>query len=80
MTRRQLIDYCLTFPDSYEDYPFHHADDPEAWAVIRHRGNKKSYAGGFSSWCVCRCDAGIPYEQTALEYCENRVGCTRGSA
>ena len=22
MTRRELIDYCLTFPEVFEDYPF----------------------------------------------------------
>lgn len=40
MTRRELIDYCLTFPDAYEDYPFH--DD--VWAVLRHRSNRKAFA------------------------------------
>lgn len=44
MTRRALIDYCLTYPDAYEDYPF---DDPKsagAWTVMRHRLNKKGFA------------------------------------
>ena len=47
MTRRELIDYCLTFPASYEDYPFDertsHSDDG-AWTVMRHRLNRKSFA------------------------------------
>ncbi len=45
MTRRELIDYCLTYADAYEDYPFH--DDPsagKAWAAIRHKKNKKAFA------------------------------------
>ena len=47
MTRRELIDYCLTLPAAYEDYPFDdgaaHSDDG-AWAVMRHRTNKKGFA------------------------------------
>ena len=45
MTSRELIDFCLNFPDVYEDYPF---DAPanlyNSWAVICHRVNKKSFA------------------------------------
>jgi len=44
MTRQELIEYCLTLPASYEDYPFDHAADPMAWTVMRHRTNKKTYA------------------------------------
>jgi predicted DNA-binding protein (MmcQ/YjbR family) len=39
MTRQELIDFCLTFPGVYEDYPF-----DGLWAVMRHRANKKSFA------------------------------------
>lgn len=39
MTKRELIDYCLTYPSAYEDYPF---DDDNA--VMRHSGNKKMFA------------------------------------
>lgn len=39
-TKKDLIGYCLTYQEVYEDYPFH---DP-VWAVIRHRGNKKVFA------------------------------------
>ena len=31
MTKRELIDYCLTYPAAYEDYPF-----DETAAVIKH--------------------------------------------
>jgi len=44
MTRRELIDYCLTFPAAYEDYPFDAIVDDNAWTVMRHRANKKSFA------------------------------------
>ena len=45
MTRRELIKYCLTFPDVFEDYPFDDIPDSvAAWAVMRHRLNKKSFA------------------------------------
>ena len=44
MTRQELIEYCLTFPAAYEDYPFDNIADAGAWTVMRHRGNKKSFA------------------------------------
>jgi predicted DNA-binding protein (MmcQ/YjbR family)/GNAT superfamily N-acetyltransferase len=44
MTRQELIDYCLTFPAAYEDYPFDDAPGPAAWAVMRHRANRRSFA------------------------------------
>lgn len=45
MTRRELIDYCLTYPDAYEDYPFDDGPDiAGAWTVMRHRLNKKGFA------------------------------------
>jgi len=39
MTKRDLIDYCLTYPAVYEDYPF-----DETTALVRHSGNKKMFA------------------------------------
>jgi predicted DNA-binding protein (MmcQ/YjbR family) len=44
MTRQDIIDYCLTFPVAYEDYPFDMAADENATAVMRHKTNKKSFA------------------------------------
>jgi len=44
MTRRELIDFCLTFPAAYEDYPFDDIADGDAWTVMRHRANRKSFA------------------------------------
>ena len=39
MTKRELIDYCLTYPAAYEDYPF-----DETAAVIKHSSNNKMFA------------------------------------
>lgn len=38
--RKSLIEYCLTLPGAYEDYPFH---DPN-WTVIRLRASRKVFA------------------------------------
>jgi len=47
MTKQDVINYCLILPTVYEDYPFEkqvaHSDDG-TWTVMRHRGNKKSFA------------------------------------
>ncbi len=40
MNRQELIAYCLTMPDTYEDYPFHDVN----WAVIRCKQNNKVFA------------------------------------
>jgi predicted DNA-binding protein (MmcQ/YjbR family) len=39
MTRQEIIEYCLTFPAAYEDYPFDDITDPGKWTVIRHSVN-----------------------------------------
>jgi predicted DNA-binding protein (MmcQ/YjbR family) len=44
MTRRELIDFCLTLPAAYEDYPFDDTDEAGVWAVMRHRANRKGFA------------------------------------
>lgn len=45
LTRKRLIEFCLTFPGAYEDYPFdENASVPDAWTVMRHRENRKSFA------------------------------------
>ncbi len=63
MTRRELINLCLTMPDSYEDYPF----DGDEWCVVRHRINKKGFAhiyGRNGRLCVnLKCD---PFEADFL--------------
>jgi predicted DNA-binding protein (MmcQ/YjbR family) len=45
MTKRELIDLCLSFPAAYEDYPFDGLTASDtSWTVMRHRGNKKGFA------------------------------------
>jgi len=44
LNRQEIIDFCLTFPASYEDYPFDDITDPGKWTVMRHRTNSKSFA------------------------------------
>jgi len=39
MTKKELIDHCLTYPAVFEDYPF-----TETIAVMKHSGNKKLFA------------------------------------
>ena len=39
-TRKDVINFCLSLGDSYEDYPFH--DDN--WTIMRHRKNRKMFA------------------------------------
>lgn len=54
MTRRELIDFCLTYAGAYEDYPFGEpAGAPEAWAVMRHRANRKSFAFIYERGGLC---------------------------
>jgi predicted DNA-binding protein (MmcQ/YjbR family) len=46
MTKRELVEFCLTLPEAYEGYPFDgtaHSDDG-SWAVMRHDTNKKGFA------------------------------------
>ena len=43
-TRQELIDYCLTLPFAYEDYPFDDISDDKRWTVMRHQSNKKTFA------------------------------------
>lgn len=54
--RNEIIAHCLSYPDVYEDYPFH---DPN-WCVIRHKQNKKIFAWIFerngNNWINLKCD------------------------
>ena len=38
-TRKQVLEYALSFADTYQDAPFH--DDN--WQLVRYRGNKKAF-------------------------------------
>ena len=39
-TREEILKYALTFPDTYQDTPFH---DPN-WVLVRYRQNKRAFA------------------------------------
>ena len=39
-TREEILKYALTFPDTYQDTPFH---DPN-WVLVRYRKNKRAFA------------------------------------
>lgn len=39
-TRKDIIDFCLSLKNTYEDYPFHDFN----WTVMRHKDNKKMFA------------------------------------
>ena len=43
-TRQEIIDFCLTFANTYEDYPFADIKDIGVWTVMRHSANKKTFA------------------------------------
>ena len=55
-TREDVIKFCKTFKNAYEDYPFH---DPN-WTVMRHRENKRVFAWIFERegkiWVNVKCD------------------------
>ncbi|MFV0268307.1 MAG: MmcQ/YjbR family DNA-binding protein [Draconibacterium sp.] len=44
MTRRDIVNFCITFPVAYEDYPLDSIVDAGAGTVMRHGTNRKSFA------------------------------------
>ena len=38
-TRKQVLEYALSFADTYQDAPFH----DENWQLVRYKGNKKAF-------------------------------------
>ena len=81
-TRHEVIAFCLTLPDSYEDYPFHDAN----WTVMRYQEEQQGLClciqerwadldqcevqsglgGGLAEDISCG-NASVSYEQTTLE-------------
>lgn len=59
LTRREVIDFCLTFDGVYEDYPF----DDFNWTLMRHRENKKTFATIFERhdriWVNVKCEPAL---------------------
>jgi len=55
-TREEVTLYCKSFPDVYEDYPFHDNN----WALIRCTASKKSFAFIYEKdghiWMNLKCD------------------------
>ena len=53
---KEVIEFCMSLGDVYEDYPFH--DDN--WCVMRHRASKKTFAyiykRGESIWVNVKCE------------------------
>ena len=59
--RREVIDFCLTFKKTFEDYPFHDGN----WTIMRHKGNKKMFAAIYEHlgniWINVKCDPNLTY-------------------
>ena len=54
--KKEVVRFCMSFPDVYEDYPF----DDGNWCVMRHKGTKKTFAYIYESegniWVNVKCD------------------------
>ena len=74
MTRQELIDFCLTLPLTYEDYPFDEITDEKKWTVMRHQTNKKTFAMIYErngKLCInLKCD---PFEADFLRQIYNDI-------
>ena len=59
--RQDVIDFCLSLNDTFEDYPFHDFN----WTVMRHDGNKKMFAAicerEGNIWVNVKCDPNLTY-------------------
>ncbi len=55
MDKKEIINFCLSFENVYEDYPF----SDKNWTVIRHCENKKVFAWIFKKdgyvWVNVKC-------------------------
>jgi len=60
-TRQEVIDFCLSLNDTYEDYPFHDVN----WTIMRHKGNQKMFAAIYERmgniWINVKCDPDFTY-------------------
>ncbi len=59
MEREEWIRFCLSYGDVYEDYPFNSIDDPDAWTVMRHSKNARSFVFLYQRNGLClnvKCD------------------------
>lgn len=57
--RKEAIDYCLSFKNAYEDYPFRDKN----WTLMRHDKNRKVFAWIFEKddhiWINVKCEPGF---------------------
>ena len=55
-TKKEVVDYCHSLPNTYEDYPF----NDDRWAVMRIKGSKKTFAYIYEKdgniWVNVKCD------------------------
>lgn len=55
-TRKEVIEFCKSLKQVYEDYPFHDSN----WTLMRHEANKKTFAFIFEReghiWVNIKCD------------------------
>lgn len=60
-TRQDVIHFCKTLDNVYEDYPFR--DDN--WTIMRHKGNKKMFAAIYERqrklWINVKCNPDFAY-------------------
>lgn len=61
ITRKDAVDFCLTFEGVYEDHPFSDFN----WTLMRHNGNKKSFATVYERqgniWINVKCAPNLTY-------------------
>lgn len=54
--RKYIINFCMTLPEVYEDYPF----KDKTWTLMRHKRNNKVFAWIFQRqdniWINVKCD------------------------
>lgn len=43
-TRKEVLEYGLSFPDTYQEAPFHDTN----WQLVRVKGSKKHFCGHMS--------------------------------
>ena len=47
-TRQEVIDFCFSLDDTYEDYPFHDFK----WTVMQHKATKRCLRLSTSIWAI----------------------------
>ena len=71
-TREEALEYGLSFPDTYQQAPFHDTN----WQLVRVKGSKKAFLeckgepgmARFLESCISFRNTGLASEQRTLEY------------